>query len=69
MDYLKKEELEVGVPYKVHARNFNEAVWNGKAFTGMREKFGDRYEFDEYHWDDGAPFGTVKPLEKLKGIS
>lgn len=64
MDYLKKDELEEDVTYVVSARNFKEAVWNGKSFTGMRYKFGDVFPFNEYHWDDGAPYGTVKPLRK-----
>jgi hypothetical protein len=31
-------------------------------FIGIREKFGSRYLFTEYHWDS-LYFPTVKPLE------
>jgi hypothetical protein len=66
MEYLKRDELEVGATYKVEARNFYEAVWNGSVFKGTRVKFGDRFGAVEYHWDDGVPNGTVKPLNKIE---
>jgi len=34
-------------------------------FVGIREKFGHRYLFEEYHWDCGEPYGTANPLEDL----
>jgi hypothetical protein len=37
-----------------------------KGFVGIREKFGERFLFVEYHWDTGPPFGTVKPLKCLE---
>ena len=37
-----------------------------KGFVGIREKFGQQFLFMEYHWDNGEPLGTVKPLECLK---
>ncbi|WP_299021239.1 hypothetical protein [uncultured Photobacterium sp.] len=60
--YLTKDKLVVGKTYICEARNFDEAVWNGEAFVGRRVKFGSVCEDTEYHWDDGEPYGTVKPL-------
>jgi hypothetical protein len=50
--------------YQIHCRNLHFGVWNGKAspwagFIGIREKFGSKYLFTEYHHDTGAPYGTV----------
>ena len=60
---IKKEDLIVGKQYKCDARNFTIGTWNGKAFLYDRTKFGSTFEDLEYHWDDGIPYGTVKPLE------
>lgn len=65
MEYIKLPDLEVGARYEVDARNFTEAVWNGKEFRGMREKFGHTYEAGELHWDTDDHYGTVKPLRKI----
>jgi hypothetical protein len=65
MEYYSKENCIVGMVYKVFSRNLSKAVWNGKSFVGIREKFGDKFLFAEYHWDDGPPYGTVKPEEEL----
>lgn len=57
-----------GAVYRVSSRNLRVAVCSGNAdgrFIGIREKFGDRYLFAEYHWDTGAPYGTLSPLEVL----
>ncbi len=53
--------------YKISSRNLIFGVFNSEnnGFVGIREKFGDEYLFTEYHWDTGAPFGTVKPTEDL----
>ena len=34
-------------------------------FIGIREKFGSRYLFMEYHYDTGAPYGTAQPVKKF----
>lgn len=64
-NYIKKEELIVGKKYKCYARNFSVGTWNGESFSYMRSKFGSTFEDTEFHYDDGAPFGTVKPLKLL----
>lgn len=64
--WIKKEDMIKGEKYFCEARNFTEAVWNGESFEYERHKFGSVFKDNEYHWDDGAPFGTVKPLKKIE---
>lgn len=46
--------------YLLRSRNLAVGVFNGNTgFIGIRTKFGDRYLATEYHYDTGAPFGTV----------
>ena len=66
MEYIRKKDLEKGAYYKCEARNFEIGKWNGEAFEYTRKKFGFVNEDIEYHYDDGPPYGTVKPLEKVK---
>jgi hypothetical protein len=54
--------------YRIRSRNlllgvFREATGG---FLGIREKFGSRFVFEEYHYDNGPPFGTVRPEEELQ---
>lgn len=60
-------ECEDRFAYRISSRNLSIGVFNLKTsgFIGIREKFGDQYLFTEYHYDTGAPFGTVTPKEKL----
>ena len=66
-DYIPVYELAHGAVYRIHARNFSIGMWdqNAKGFIGVREKFGSRFLFTEYHWDIGGSVGTVKPVEML----
>ena len=68
MNYLKIDELKDGHAYYIHARNANIGIWSKtrKAFTISRHKFGNNYLFDEFHWDTGAPHGTVKPEKEIE---
>jgi hypothetical protein len=61
--YIPKADLIVGRKYRCLARNFEIGVWNGTGFDYMRYKFGHAFPDVEYHYDDGAPYGTVRPLE------
>ena len=57
-------ECKVGHAYKLRSRNLSRGVFNGQSgFIGIREKFGSRFLFTEYHWDTGAPHGTAQPYE------
>jgi len=64
--WIPKTELVVGQRYECDARNFTEGTWNGEGFDYMRYKFGDTFPDVEYHWDDGAPHGTCKPIKEMK---
>lgn len=57
---IPQEDLIVRRVYLVQARNLLQAVWNGKDFLGIREKFGSRFI-------DGCeiPYGTCFPLEDM----
>jgi hypothetical protein len=61
--YIAKPDLIVGKQYRCLARNFEVGTWNGTGFDYMRYKFGHTFPDVEYHYDDGPPYGTVRPLE------
>ena len=65
--YIPIEECVDRGIYRIHSRNLEVGAYiAAKAeFIGIREKLGDEYLFGEFHWDTGAPFGTVKPKELL----
>lgn len=77
MEYIALDKCVEGNVYKIRARNGSFGIFvRGKsdpkafvqgnnAFTLSRWKFGSNFLFDEFHWDMGEPFGTVKPLEDL----
>lgn len=61
-EYIKVSDLKQRVVYKVYARNFEYAVWDGvKYFIGVRYKFGSEYLSGEIHWDLDESYGTCKP--------
>lgn len=64
--WISKEDMVIGKLYLCRARNFNQGRWNGSGFDYIRSKFGFTYPAVEYHWDDGAPFGTVKPFKVIE---
>jgi len=63
--WIPKTDLIIGKTYFCKARHFSKGVWNGQAFEYTRHKFGATFPDTEYHWDNGPPFGTVKPFEVL----
>jgi len=67
MSHIPLESCEDRFLYKISSRNLSLGIFNVKnnGFIGVREKFGSHYLFTEFHWDTGAPFGTVHPFEKL----
>jgi hypothetical protein len=65
--YITLDQCRQGMAYKLQSRNLAVGVYDGnEGFTGIREKFGRRYLFTEYHSDQGEPFGTAYPLEELE---
>jgi hypothetical protein len=70
-DYIPVDECQDRRLYRIHSRNLNiVGVYNAEhqGFIGIREKFGSRYLFMEFHWDTGMPFGTVQPDESTPEI-
>jgi len=67
-EYISVDKCKDGYLYVISARNSNLGIYNesNKGFTISRDKFGANYLFDEFHWDTGAPFGTVKPKMELE---
>ena len=59
-------ECTPGRVYQIQSRNLTFGVYDGEeGFIGIREKFGHRYLFTEYHWDQGPPHGTVSGQRDL----
>lgn len=66
--YIAVADCKRGHLYRVRSRNLAFGLFvpeKENGFIGIREKFGRLYLFTEYHWDNGAPFGTVRPVEDL----
>lgn len=66
--YLPPAECKRGHVYRLSSRNLAFGVFapeKENGFIGIRDKFGSRYLFTEHHWDNGAPYGTAKPLEDM----
>ncbi len=69
MNYIAMGKCKHGFLYRINSRNLSLGVYDGnEGFIGIRTKFGDRYLFTEFHHDQGAPFGTVFPLEELEQV-
>lgn len=59
-------ECVEGDIYILRSRNLVLGVFDGKTgFIGIREKFGHRYLFTEYHHDTGTPHGTASPVRAV----
>jgi len=64
-DTIPLDKCKARYLYRIRARNFDLGVYDGnEGFIGIRTKFGSRYLFTEYHWDQGPPYGTVCPLRE-----
>jgi hypothetical protein len=65
-----KSECKDRYLYLIHSRNLTFGVYNQTTggFTGLRTKFSSVYAFEEYHWDNGPPYGTVKPIKILEEL-
>ena len=62
--WIPVEDMIIGW-YLCDGRNLSIGWWNGGAFEYMRHKFGFVFPDKEYHWDRGAPYGTVRPIRFL----
>jgi hypothetical protein len=68
MKYIPKTKCRHRQLYRINSRNLTYGVYNkaNGGFYGIRTKFDSRFIFPEYHWDNGPPYGTVKPIEPLE---
>lgn len=68
MTYILIAECKHGWTYELNSRNLLFGVYNSetKGFVGIRSKFGDEFLFTEFHYDTGAPYGTVYPLREIE---
>lgn len=65
-EYIALNDCKKGFVYLIHARNFFIGLFDGKeGFIGIREKFGDKFLFKEYHWNNKDNDGTVKPIREI----
>lgn len=68
-DYIKLADCKRGYLYRINSRNLSLGVYDGnEGFIGIRTKFGDRYLFTEFHYDQGPPYGTVFPIEEIEPV-
>jgi hypothetical protein len=63
--FIAKDQCVVRGIYELDSRNLAVGVWTGESFLGVRAKFDSQFIAREYHWNDGPPFGTAKPLKQL----
>jgi len=66
-NYIPINECVDRGAYEMRSRNLHIGVFSIKdgGFIGIREKFRSLYLFTEYHYDNGPPFGTVRPTKKI----
>ncbi len=67
-EYLPIDKCKRRYIYRLDSRNLAFGVFTPEkdnGFIGIRQKFDSRFLFTEYHWDNGPPHGTAKPLEEI----
>lgn len=57
--------LELGQAYEVDGRNISIGIWDGRAFHGIRHKFGDYFIDSEIHYDLDDKYGTAQAMKRL----
>ncbi len=63
---IPMDDMIVGATYRGEGRNFDEGIWNGIAFIGLRHKFGGKFEDLELHYDVCTHYGTFMPFEVIE---
>ena len=66
---ISRDDMIIGGIYRISSRNLSVGAWDGTGFIGIRIKFGSSFLFKEFHYDDGAPYGTVRPSELIDMVS
>ncbi len=71
INYISLDKCRDSFLYLIYARNANLGIFKkqNNSFVISRFKFKQNFLFEEYHWDTGEPFGTVKPVELLGPVS
>lgn len=64
-DFIPLDELMVGYAYELHSRNLRYGIWDGKAFHGIRTKFGQKFMDSEIHYDLDDHHGTAHAKKLL----
>lgn len=64
---IPKSECKDRHLYRIRSRNLGFGVYRASTggFIGLREKFDAIFLFEEYHHDNGPPYGTVTPKMEL----
>lgn len=67
MKHIPLEDCVDRQIYQIFSRNLRFGAFrkSSSGFIGIRLKFGERYLFEEYHYDTGPPHGTVQPLKAM----
>jgi len=67
LNNISLEQCQDRHVYVILGRNIRLGVFskNDSSFIGIRTKFGDQFLDREYHYDTGAPYGTVSCAEEV----
>jgi hypothetical protein len=66
--YIKLKDCKDGYTYRVEAHNGQVGIFCKESswFELSKIKFGKNYIFEEFHYDVGAPFGSVLPIYEIE---
>lgn len=66
-DFIPEANLENGRIYRIRSRNLLVGLWRAESrgFIGVREKFGEKYLFEEFHHDSDPHCGTANAIGAL----
>lgn len=60
---IPKDKLKKGATYIGDCRNSSQALWNGKEFIYVREKFGSSYTEKINHFEDVNGYDVFVPIK------
>ena len=69
-ELIPKSACQDRTLYRIRSRNLTLGVYNAPTggFIGLRRKWSDTYLSEEYHYDNGPPYGTARPVEALPDV-
>lgn len=62
---IKQDQLDINHIYEVDGLHMRIAVWDGEKFIGPKLDNNVVTPNEEYHYLEGLPRGTVRPVRKL----